>query len=209
MSVAAAAENNARLLFRLKAELGAGDFGKICNFFEVEAKWCCPCCVRAKPDLARLDKWGNLLCRLVFHHDHFETCVDEAMREQTRGVEWHARCALENSFVRFPHTLVCEDCNNAETTAKRIAGCPAYFSFAPHEIALFITARPNVSHEVSEPRVMEVWAAAEPAMRVIGKRLRVLTGRVREVDANWEQLGLLTNRIVNNSRKAMKENNAD
>jgi hypothetical protein len=204
--MASIAEDNAHLLYRLKADLNAVGFGKICNFFEVEPRWRCPCCFRAKEEFARLDKSENLLCRLVFHHDHFENCVRDMMDARRRESEWHAVCAIENSFIRFAPTLVCEDCNLAEAEAKRIVGAPKDFSFAPHEIASFITVTNNRPHEVCASRAREVFAAAEQAMRVIGKRLRVVTGRVREVDANWEPVGMSATRMLNNARKAMKEN---
>src|SRR5688572_14148061 len=157
--MASTAEDNAHLIYRLKEKLKAKGFGQISNFFETDARWCCPCCFRSKSEIARLDKNDNLCCSLVYHHDHFEDYAKEQVVRPRFDQNWHAHCALEDSFARFPHTLICQDGNTADTEAKKICGANKHFSFAPHEITAFIEVEENVAHHINRVRALEVYEA--------------------------------------------------
>jgi len=96
--------------------------------------WRCPSCNRSKYELLRWTMlfphtpqkflgWAGGLHR---HHDH--------------GAD--AGTARE----RFPETPMCEQCNNADTSAKRELALPANFSFSPAEISRFIIAIPHGWH---------------------------------------------------------------
>lgn len=173
-----AAEKNARLLMQLRDDFRARDLGSISGFFRTRPDWMCPCCFRSKMDIARLDKNGNLLCALVDHHDHFGDCAHDQLRNIfPTWTECEARVA---SFRRFPHTLVCQDCNVAEPAAKYIVAAPEYFSFAPHEIAAFIESAPNSPHEVNPASVKDVYAALEESMRLLARRLRAMRSVSRD-----------------------------
>ncbi len=49
---------------------------------------------------------------------------------------------------RFPEVVVCDHCNAADAASKRKLGLPREFSFAPHEIAQFVTATPRTGHVI-------------------------------------------------------------
>lgn len=204
MSLAISAEDNARLLVDLRDRLGAKKFGSISNFFEVGVNWRCPCCYRSKPEIARLDKNSDLLCSLVLHHDHFDACVCEHL--DLRDVaDWSVPRAIEESLVRFSATLICSDCNVAEPAAKQMVEAPAAFSFAPYEIAGFITVTANAPHAVDADRAREVYEAARPSMKVLAARLRAIAKANETQGEAWEPAANAAWRVLQNVRRKMKD----
>ena len=198
--IISSAEKNIRMLHDLKDQFGAVGFGKVSNFFEVSERWHCPCCHRSKPEFARLDKNKELLCELHRHHDHFG---DEAMSLIPR--EGYVD-GLRESFCRFPDTLVCSDCNVAEPRAKALVSAPAYFSFAPYEIAMFINVRHGAPHAVDDTRARECFDAAVPAMKLLRKRLNaVLDAQKNQVD-DFETLGAAAWRALKRANEVRKLN---
>lgn len=197
------AEANARLLCMLKEEFSAKDFGSISGFCEVATTWRCPCCYRSKPEIARLDKNGNLLCSLVMHHDHFPECVGDHIGG--RAFEFEAVGVVENSFERFSRILICQDCNVADVAAKRIVQAPNPFSFAPHEIAGFIRVSPNAPHEVDGKRACEIYEAIKPSMQLLADRLRSIGRVVKTSGETWEHAGAAAWRVLKNARKKRAE----
>ena len=195
------AEDNARLLFTLIKKHAALAIGQISGFFDVGIYWHCPCCHRSKPEMARLDKNGALLCALHWHHDHFgdyasntlrdwlveefphpgmrsrgfwgtkDMKIDEAAQPDDRFCGHDVNSHVSKSLVRFEPTLICGDCNVSEPYAKRVIGAPNYFSFAPFEISSFIVVSDNAPHKVNEATAAAVYDAAKPAMRHLGNKL--------------------------------------
>lgn len=94
------------------------------------SEWHCPGCDRSKYELIRWTKllpgspyayWG-WAGGLHKHHDH-------------GGMPG-----------RFPETVVCEQCNDADKAAKRELGLPKDFSFSPAEIRGFVLATAHGWH---------------------------------------------------------------
>jgi hypothetical protein len=193
------AEANMRLLLDLQSEFQAEGLGAIYNFFAVDRDWRCPACYRNKREIARIDKNGNLLCALVWHHDHFCDCFDTHVGPEVKA-EWAARSAMLASFVRFPNTLICNDCNVCEPYAKNIVGAPAEFSFAPYEIAGFIDVGNNRPHTVNSDNAKKAYEAALPMMRVLAQRLRAVNKSVRVGD--FEPVAQPAFRVLHQIRKA-------
>lgn len=175
------AEKNCRLLLSLIDRFKAAGLGAVHNFFATAADACCPCCYRKKSDIARLDKNGNLSCRFVHHHDHFVDVSHNVVMlfrpsglQRDESVDYDTFNAVRSSFQRFPDTLVCEHCNNADAAAKLVVGAPKQFSFAPYEITGFIIVAPNEPHKIDPERAESIYEAAKPTMAGISERLRAL-----------------------------------
>jgi len=56
--------------------------------------------------------------------------------EQTKGSQLVER--MGKAFAAHEHVLVCEDCNNADTEAKKHVSAPPFFSFTLWQIRRFI-----------------------------------------------------------------------
>lgn len=132
--------------------------------------WNCPCCGRSKPEIARLTQHGVLLCQLDSHHDHLHEAIDDIFRERRttelseangkmRGT---ARTAVHLLVERFDRTLICSDCNIADSKMKSTLGkqIPRYFSFSPSEIAKFIIAKSNAVCDLNLAIGRQVWEIA-------------------------------------------------
>ena len=97
--------------------------------------WKCPCCKRSKFEISRVGQRGQVLAKLVVHHDHMGQAMEEAFHAafkaagtttaQVEGMLLVER--MGKAFAAFDDILVCEDCNNADTAAKRMVGEPPHF----------------------------------------------------------------------------------
>lgn len=105
--------------------------------------WRCPGCHRTKYQLMR---WTRLFptkpnwymgwaVGLHKHHDHGS---------------WPGR---------FPETLVCEQCNNADTAAKKELKLPKNFSFSPAEIRCFVIPIPHGWHLINYAAAQQLYRA--------------------------------------------------
>ena len=63
---------------------------------------------------------------------------------------------------RFSETIICEQCNSADGAAKRKLGLPSGFSFAPHEIRMFVTATAHGFHVVNYDVAAAIHRGVEP-----------------------------------------------
>jgi hypothetical protein len=205
------AEKNGKLLVELKDRFRARGLN-IGGFFDVGPEWRCPCCFRSKVEIARLDVNGNLLCRIVRHHDHFEDLAGEQLRSNMgRLLDYGALSVVSSSFARFRPELICEDCNNADNAAKVAVDAKAAFTFAPHEISGFIHVKPNTPHEINCERALAIYKAILPSMGLLAERLRA-TKRARDGDghdADWKSLGALSDNIINSIRPQAKKGAAE
>ncbi|MBB4116415.1 rubredoxin [Rhizobium sp. BK226] len=129
--------------------------------------WTCPCCRRSKPQLARVNSAGVLLCQIEVHHDHLGDWAERKFSEvnprtddkQTNiQIDWCKHSTLE-LVVRFDATPICLDCNLVEGRAKAYLGKAVFpdFSFSPSEIAQFIVAEDNQVHNFDRGKVEEIW----------------------------------------------------
>jgi hypothetical protein len=186
---------NGALLIDLFLELGAQGLGHVGNFFAVPPEWRCPCCYRTKRGMARLDKNGDLLCAIHDHHDHYCERFEVDTRKMA-GRDWNFGAAVRDSLIRFPNTLICNDCNVAEPAAKKIVGAPSFFSFAPFEISYFIEiVEGRVT--VNEDRVRRAYEAAKPSLGLIYERIQSITRAVDsgELEPLAMTMGLVRARI--------------
>lgn len=124
----------------------------------VADNWFCPGCLRRKPECEVSTKAGDTLRCLFEHHDHMRDYVKDYLVE--RHGEWHAIGKshphpseffryidlIKLLVQRFPHTLVCIDCNEAEAKIKKSVGCDKYFSFHPVELHRAIVPAKNQRH---------------------------------------------------------------
>lgn len=175
-------QDNGRLLVQLVKEVKANDVGDINGFFRTPANWFCPGCLRPKSAIARRHKDGRfngaLCCIIHEHHDHFgdmcqrELRVPRASREniQENRNDFAKQQAIRDSFTRFAPTLMCADCNAADTVAKQMVGAYPDFSFSPCEIPEFIGASPGQMHQVYERKAKDVYEAILPSLRILYKR---------------------------------------
>ncbi|MGZ8318826.1 MAG: hypothetical protein ACXWVD_06960, partial [Telluria sp.] len=60
--------------------------------------------------------------------------------------------------TRFVDTLLCEQCNSADASAKRKLKLPEDFSFSPGEIAMFVRATPNGWHLLDYDIASQIYA---------------------------------------------------
>jgi hypothetical protein len=133
--------------------------------------WVCPCCKRAKPQIARLSNGSVLLCRLEFHHDHLADRAKRIFREinprsddrETNIQSGRVKNALMLFVERFEETLICIDCNLSEGRVKLELAreIDPDFTFSPSEIASFVRVEPNRLHEVDFSQARMVWQAAK------------------------------------------------
>lgn len=114
--------------------------------------WRCPGCNRTRFEIlcwttryrASLDggreKYEGWLAGLDQHHDH-----SQEHRYSTAG--------------RFVQVTMCKHCNAADGTAKRELALPDRFSFAPWEIARFVTATPHGAHVICYETARAIYEA--------------------------------------------------
>ena len=172
------AQDNADLLFQIMGETGALGRGNVTGFFRVSKNWTCPACARSKPEIARLDRNGNLLCAIPEHHDHFADFAYDRLR-RVMGPS-HRAVALLPSLERFPRTYICNDCNVADPAAKSVVFAPACFSFTPFEIATFVRVANNCAHVLISENVIAAYESAKKSMELLARRLRHLEANEAE-----------------------------
>ncbi|ESX21183.1 hypothetical protein X767_20760 [Mesorhizobium sp. LSJC264A00] len=134
--------------------------------------WACPCCNRTKPQFARLNSAGVLLCELEVHHDHLADRAGrlfEELNPLTDDKEFavqrsKAKSAMLQFVERFDRTPVCIDCNLADNRAKALIGeeVDRHFTFSPREIATFIVVTDNHVHGIDVDKAHEIWTQVKP-----------------------------------------------
>lgn len=162
------------------------------NWIGSTQDWKCPCCARSKFAISRLGKQGQILAKLVIHHDHMgdvlEAAFNAAFRAagtstpQTNGKRLVER--IGTAFAAYEEVLVCEDCNNADSKAKKMVGTPTDFSFSPTLIRSFVRPQDHCPHEIDRAAAVDAWNAAKAAyelrMKIIGA-----VGRAAATDSHW------------------------
>ncbi len=154
--------------------LGATGLDLNRTWAETRQDWSCPACGRSKSDIVRVSDAGILLAKLDIHHDHLGDYVKGTLRSRF-GPAWgkegsgappgaaRAEEVAERLLIRFPWTALCIDCNGADAAVKRANnGIDEYFSFSPLEIASFVSARPNASHDVDHAKAEQIWTQCAP-----------------------------------------------
>jgi hypothetical protein len=110
--------------------------------------WQCPGCNRSKFEVLR---WTMLFPKLPTRHEGW-----------AGGYHVHHDHGPEHlgGPPRFERTVICEQCNSADATAKRKLKLPDWFSFAPDEIGLFVLPIPHGFHKIDYDRAQELFSAA-------------------------------------------------
>ena len=111
---------------------------------------------------------GRLIGELHCHHDHLTDYPNDLLRDKL-GSQWmskletlfpgaeHFRAGLCRFVERFPHEVICQDCDTAEGAAKQQIQADSYFSFAPPEITHFVTSTPNAKHRIDRDIATSLW----------------------------------------------------
>lgn len=154
---------------KLVKQFGANGVDMNINWALRSFDWKCPCCNRSKSQIVRLNKHGDLICHLHEHHDHTPDIAKElftlastrktvvvADKESEKFVK-----KISNAFESYSPTVVCPDCNSADTSAKKIAQTHMWFSFSPMDIERMIEVRDNREHTVKIEKAIEIWNAKQ------------------------------------------------
>ncbi|WP_432263034.1 hypothetical protein [Cupriavidus sp. TMH.W2] len=151
--------NNARRRVPTMAEFLAFR-GDHCHrlYAQLPQDWCCPGCARTKFQILRWTRKfpGKPHAHMGWaggYHEHHDHGGDA---RQFRG-----------RFGRFAPTVICEQCNNADTAAKRTLGLPRDFSFSPTEIRQFVVGSPHGDHLIDYDIARDIyarWQALAPPM---------------------------------------------
>lgn len=113
-------------------------------------------------------------------HEAFEAAGTNV--EQNEGQRLVER--IGGAFAAYEEILVCEDCNNADTNAKKLVGSPAYFSFSVSQIARFIKPKNHQAHEVDSATAQRVWSEAMPAYELRMRLIRTVA-HAAATDTHW------------------------
>ena len=177
---------------RIKAQHQASSFEMNSNWAGTSQNWKCPCCGRSKFQVSRTGQTGQILAKLVVHHDHMDDALKAAFHAafaeagtdiaQADGLRLVER--IGNAFSAYEPVLLCEDCNNAETAAKRCAGAPADFSFSPGQIRAFIRPGDHRPHDVDPVAATNVWRSALPAYELRMQLVRTVA-HAAATDSHW------------------------
>lgn len=99
--------------------------------------WRCPGCARTTFEILR---WT---LRFPHRPDAFYGWVGGYHKHHDHSGD---HLQFNGPYGRFPATVVCEQCNSADSAAKRKLKLPAWFSFSPAEIRAFVSATPHGKH---------------------------------------------------------------
>lgn len=158
-SVASTKSKNLNLRTPTLEDYSAFDGAHCRNLYQsLPDDWRCPGCDRSKFQILRwtlrfpaLPKrcwgWAGGYHR---HHDH-------GLDDVTYG-----RVAPDGRSRRFPDTVICEQCNSADGTAKKKLALSAEFSFSPEEIRRFVTATPHGFHTIDYDAAKRIFDLIRP-----------------------------------------------
>lgn len=180
------------LSVRIAAHHGVSTFEMNSNWAGTSQFWTCPCCGRSKYQISRMGNKGQILAKLVIHHDHMGEAMNAAFHdafkatgtdvEQINGLRLVQH--MGHAFAAYDEVLVCEDCNNADAEAKKMVDAPTYFSFSLTQIQRFISAGDHRAHEVDNIQANAVWQEAKAAYTL---RIRLINAvaHAAATDAHW------------------------
>lgn len=179
---------------RLVQRLGADGIDMTFAWACTPMDWTCPACGRSKPEIVRLNTKGQLMCRLVEHHDHMKDLVKAEFERQckTREVivadEFAGRFAARASQMvsAYDNAIICDDCNAADPAAKGIVGTHRDFSYSPPEIRQFVRPRANVPHEIDAAQAARIWREHEQTFAL---RLKIIEriAYIAATNTHWYQ----------------------
>ncbi|MFD2641330.1 hypothetical protein [Pseudomonas japonica] len=157
---------------KIKEFHGRDTFEINSHWIEMSQLWFCPCCERDKFGISRVGNKGQVLAKLVVHHDHIADALKAAFNKvfvefsvskpTLTGLSLVDR--LAEGFATYSPVLVCEDCNNADAKAKRAIADRygsnlKYHSFSIMQITRFIVPREHSPHDINEEELFSIWLA--------------------------------------------------
>ncbi|KXA73808.1 hypothetical protein [Bordetella hinzii] len=156
--------------------------------------WVCPACGRTKSEIVRLNTNGDLMCRLVEHHDHMKDLVKDEFERQCKlqktivADEFARRFATRASQMisAYDNAIICDDCNAADPKAKGAVGTHKEFSFSPQEIRRFVRPQPNVPHEIDVEEAARIWQVNEETFALRLKIVKRIAG-IAATNTHWYQ----------------------
>lgn len=162
------------------------------NWIGSTQDWKCPCCARSKFAISRPGNQGQILAKLVIHHDHMGDVLvaafNAAFREaETSTPQINGKRLVERigtAFAAYEEVLICEDCNNADSRAKKVVGTPADFSFSPRLISRFVRPKDHSPHEIDRAAAVDAWSAAKAAYELRMKIIRAVS-HAAATDSHW------------------------
>lgn len=142
-------------------------------WFDTPNDWNCPVCKRHKTELIRPDTNGLPFASLEDHHDHISNFIKVYAKEVvdaerpntpvTNDEDRFLKHRLLPFLERFSRTLICGDCNAADSAAKdQLGDVCKFFSFSPREIQEFIEISPNRHHRIMHAKVRQVFSDIGP-----------------------------------------------
>lgn len=129
-------------------------------WLKVGNDWRCPGCQRTKFELLR---WTMLYPNRPNRHMGWAAGVHE---HHDHGMDaFGGRFFCDSRYTpRFAPTVVCEQCNSADASAKKSLGMGNDFSFSPSEISRFITPTPHGWHLFHYSVAEEIHKTIQPTM---------------------------------------------
>ena len=154
---------------KLKKEFNAKDIHINNWWVRTPSSWICPVCNRAKRDIVKINKHGDLSGQLFSHHDHVEDLVKKEFERISSQKNTPIADKLAEKFVvrvsfglsAYDSTIICSDCNDADKEAKKIANTHSSFSFSPKNIAKFIKVEKNKEHKIDKEKALFCWKEEE------------------------------------------------
>lgn len=177
---------------KIKEHHHYADFEMNSNWIGSSQNWACPCCGRSKFEISRLGNKGQILAKLVVHHDHMSDALHAAFHEEFKnaGTNLEQKEGLRlverigGAFAAYEEVLICEDCNNADTEGKKIASTPSYFSFSITQIRSFISSQSHSQHRVNGEIAVKMWQQAKPAYDLRMSLIRTVA-TAAATDSHW------------------------
>ena len=179
---------------RIKAHHRRTKFEMNSNWIGASQSWTCPCCARSKFQISRIGKKSQILAKLVIHHDHMGEAMEAAFHaefvkagtsvEQVEGKRLVER--MGGAFAAYDEVLICEDCNNADTQAKKEVGSPQFFSFSISQIQRFIHSGDHRQHTVNRSTAQQIWEQAQAAYELRMKLIGTVA-HAAVTDTHWHE----------------------
>lgn len=125
------------------------------KYASLSIDWQCPACRRTSYELLRWtmlypNKPSRKMGWAMGLHEHHDHRCDQYL--------YSSKPFPLGFRERFPRTIICEQCNSADATAKRKLKLPKDFSFSPTEISLFVTAVPHGWHLLDYDIAAQIYA---------------------------------------------------
>jgi rubredoxin len=179
---------------RLVAKFNASGVDMTDFWIRTPQHWSCIGCGRKKEEIVRLNNRGQLICRLVEHHDHMKDLLLERFRQISAGQDKVVADEQAEDFAKrsapmvssYDNTVLCDDCNAADAKAKKYVGTHPRFSYSANEINQFVMAKPNLPHDINIPIAKRIW---EENKDTFDLRLRIVDriAQIAATNTHWYQ----------------------